>query len=546
MIPLLALLAWPFVTAIIFARYRIPVAIIVALVAGYLLLPTGYGIDFPLLPAFTKDSVAAVSVILCAAIAWNRFSGMAEGYRSLALSPDMARIQPGWLPTSPLLRVLLLVLVLSAFLTVLTNGDAQFNGARWLAGMTLYDSFSLILGVIMTILPMLVARKFLASPEAHRTLLLLLVLAGLGYSLLALYEVRMSPQLNRMIYGYFPHSWLQHMRGNGFRPIVFLSHGLLVGLFFSMVTLAAAALIKTEGRERRAFGLFSLVWLAMTLVLVKSLGALMIAIALVPVILLSGRRVQMIVAASVAAMVLTYPMLRGMDVVPVDRVIAFAEDIDPARASSFNTRVVNEDQILEKTAERPLFGWGGYGRGRVYDEQGRDITITDGYWIIIVSQGGWVRYLSEFGLLTLPIILLGLRRRKEGGMFEPATCALALILAANLIDLIPNAGITPLTWILAGSLWGRWEIESSQAFAPAPQSESSAAKTPPGLAAGAFARSRSLDHVSGAGTKEASPYTRPTGTPPPARPRGETYERDLEDPAKTPRKLRFSRYETER
>ncbi|WOI58398.1 hypothetical protein [Palleronia sp. LCG004] len=545
MVPLLALLAWPAVTAIVFAKYRIPVAIIVSITAGYLLLPSGFSVDFPMLPALNKDSIAAVSAIFCALFAWNRISGLAPGAHRAAMSPDMAGIQPGWLPTSPLLRILLLALLIGAFLTVLTNGDAQFTGARWLPGMKLYDAFSLILGVGMMVLPLLLARKFLASPEAHRTLLLLLVLAGLCYSLLALYEVRMSPQLSRMVYGYFPHSWVQHLRGNGYRPIVFLSHGLLVSLFFCMTTLAAAALIKTEGRERRAFGIVAFGWLAMTLVLSKSLGVILITAVLVPLILLSGRRIQIIVAAAIAGTILAYPMLRGIDVVPVDRLITALETRAPDRASTFNTRVVNEDQLLDKTAERPLFGWGGYARNRVYDERGRDITITDGYWIIIVGQGGWVRYLSEFGLLTLPIMLLAFRRRKTGGGFEPATCAVALILAANLIDLIPNAGITPLTWLMTGALWGRWEIESAKVSSDLPQETREASDMPvPGLASGVLARAVGSSPVSAGGRKGALRYGRAEGGAEPSPERRDSYERDFAPSGPdTPRKLRFTRYE---
>lgn len=60
------------------------------------------------------------------------------------------------------------------------------------------------------------------------TLLKVLALACLAYSLLALWEVRMSPRLNREIYGFFGHSWSQHVRYGGYRPILFLNHGIWV------------------------------------------------------------------------------------------------------------------------------------------------------------------------------------------------------------------------------------------------------------------------------------------------------------------------------
>ena len=36
--------------------------------------------------------------------------------------------------------------------------------------------------------------------------------------------------------------------------------------------------------------------------------------------------------------------------------------------------------------------------------------------------------------------------------------ALALMLAANLLDLLPNATLEPLTWLMAGALLGQAEI----------------------------------------------------------------------------------------
>lgn len=56
-----------------------------------------------------------------------------------------------------------------------------------------------------------------------------LVIAGLIYTVPMLYEIRMSPQLHTIFYGYFPHSFGQQARGGGFRPVVFMGHGLLVG-----------------------------------------------------------------------------------------------------------------------------------------------------------------------------------------------------------------------------------------------------------------------------------------------------------------------------
>lgn len=141
--------------------------------------------------------------------------------------------------------------------------------------------------------------------------------------------------------------------------------------------------------------------------------------------------------------------LRGADIVPVQWVADSVASYSPERAGSFQTRIDNENALLFKARQKALFGWGGYGRNRVYDEfTGRDTSITDGTWIIIVGTYGWVGYIAAFGLLCMPMVASLFRREK----IKPATAALSLVLAINLLDLLPNSSLTPLTWLIAGSL----------------------------------------------------------------------------------------------
>lgn len=428
-----------------------PRAFVLAILGGQLFLPELTKIDLPLLPALTKQTVPVLSVLL---------------FLAFFRPPDGAAPARPLIPQSRFVLLATVGLALSALLTVALNGDNLFYGPTVLRGMRLYDGMSQILSALLMVLPLLLARKFLARPEDHILLLKLLCLAGLGYSLLALFEVRMSPQLNNRIYGFFPHSWTQHFRGGGWRPIVFFSHGLVLSLFFAMTVLAAAGLRRVLP-EKRGFYTAALAWLLLTLVLCKSLGALVIALLLLPAVLFLGLRGQLIAACLCAGLVMAYPVARSAEVIPIQQILDIAEQYEPERAISFGVRVYHEDLMLAKAHERPLFGWGGWGRSRVLDsESGKDITIADGYWIIVLGVGGWARYLLEFGLLGVPVFLLLLyRRRYEVG---PESALLALILAGNMIDLIPNSGITPITWIIAGALWGRLELARVDASASKP------------------------------------------------------------------------------
>jgi hypothetical protein len=288
-------------------------------------------------------------------------------------------------------------------------------------------------------------------------LLGLLCLAGLAYSLPALYEVRMSPQLNNMIYGFFPHSWIQHIRGGGFRPLVFLEHGLRLGIFMAVAVLATLGYLRARSAGKRGPLWLAALWLFGTLVLCKTAGALILASLFAPVILFLGSRMQMLVAAMFAALVLFYPMTRSTGLFPVETVRSTLTSIvGPGRMASLDFRFRNEEVLLERANDKPLFGWGGWGRNMLYDERGRSTTIGDGTWVLIFGKDGWFGYIAIFGLLTVPVILLAVRRR--GDDMTMASSTLAVVLVVNLIDLIPNSGLTPITWMMAGAIAGRLEL----------------------------------------------------------------------------------------
>ena len=236
--------------------------------------------------------------------------------------------------------------------------------------------------------------------------------------------------------------------------MVFLNHGLWLGILLAMAVLAACALWRQALCERIAASpwLFAAGWLMLTLLLSRNLGATALAVLIAPVILLASIRVQLLLAAAIAGAVLLFPMLRGGGWVPTEAVVSIAQSVDAERAASLQFRLDHEDRLLEHANAKPLGGWGSWGRNRVYDPvTGRDLSVTDGYWVIVIGSFGWLGYIARFGLLTVPILLLAFRRREE---VTPATAGLALVLAVGLIDLIPNATISPITWLIAGALAG--------------------------------------------------------------------------------------------
>jgi len=169
---------------------------------------------------------------------------------------------------------------------------------------------------------------------------------------------------------------------------------------------------------------------------------------------------QFRVAAVLAILALAYPAMRGVNLVPSDWLVGQAAAIDSERAASLEFRFDNEAVLLERAREKPVFGWGTWGRNHILDPvSGAILTVTDGRWIITIGVFGWVGFLAEFGLLAWPLMVLALRSRgvARDDDLSPWLGPMALILAFNLFDLLPNATITTLTFLISGMLLGHIE-----------------------------------------------------------------------------------------
>ncbi|PTX47903.1 hypothetical protein IQ03_03072 [Gemmobacter caeni] len=433
------LLIWPLVVAVLWRRLPPDRALIWSILGAYLILPPVIALDLPVVPDLGKDSIpplmAAVMVLFVRR-------------ETIPILPD------SWIG-----RGLLVIFVLSPFATVLTNGEPLPKGAgEMIQGMRIYDSAAAVINQGIAVLPYFLARRYLGTPEAMRAILAALVAAGLAYSVPMLIETRLSPQMNVWVYGYFQHDFFQTIRFGGYRPVVFLPHGLWVAFFALMAALSAVTLFRVGPSDRRPRQFAVMLYLLAVLVLCKSAGPLVYALGLSPLILFAPRHWQVVMAALLAGIVITYPLLRGAHLVPLNQIIAFAEHLSPDRAYSFAFRVRNEEALLDRAALKAWFGWGGYGRNLIYDPvTGAGTSIADGAWIITLGIYGWLGYLAQFGLLVLPLLLMGREMLSRRSAVSPWVAAVCLLVAANLVDMLPNATLVPLTWMMAGAVLGHAE-----------------------------------------------------------------------------------------
>jgi hypothetical protein len=201
-------------------------------------------------------------------------------------------------------------------------------------------------------------------------------------------------------------------------------------------------------------------YFSLVVLLCKSAGALVYGGVLVALVRFTKSRLQIRVALMFAFLGLFYPMLRVEQLFPDKVLVDVAASINQERADSLNFRFVQEENLLAHASQRFFFGWGRYGRNRVYTkESGKDDSVTDGRWIVTLGQFGFVGFLAEFGMLAYAIFRAFLAFRFAQSVQERLFLSgLALIVGINIIDLLPNSSLSSWTWLLAGALLGRSEM----------------------------------------------------------------------------------------
>ncbi|WP_039689706.1 O-antigen ligase family protein [Tateyamaria sp. ANG-S1] len=438
--PLLAILSWPLIALFFFAQMSFARALVISTLVGYLFLPEKFEVDLPGLPPVDKTLILMAGMLLGTLF----FRRKVQQSKEPKLRNQDRRV-------GQILNLAIIALLLAPAFTMLSNRTAVVVGPVVLPAIRPWDFLGMTVETLSFLIPFLLARRHLATVEQHRKVLVSLVLAGLLYSLLVVFEVRFSPQLHNWVYGYHQHSFLQHIRGDGYRPKVFLSHGLSVGFWLFTVTLAAFALLRSHPQHNRGLYFLSAVWLFGVLFISKNLAATVIALLLI-IVIMAPRSWQLRFVWVIVIPFLLYPAIRQSGFAPTDQITQLTERISPERAQSFQFRLDNEDQLLARALEKPVFGWGTWGRSLIYNDRGERTSTSDGTWIIVLGESGWIGYLAFFTLLTVPLLaLMRVRRRKD---IPIATMALALIMTGNLIYLIPNSALSPIGWLMAGALAG--------------------------------------------------------------------------------------------
>ena len=446
LVPTIALLVWPVVSLVVFATLPFRAAVVWTLLGAQLLLPVGSIIKFQMIPVFDKATIPCLVVL------------------AAALIKGVKRISSG---RSGFVEICLAVLIFGPIITSELNSDPIVTGGRYIAGVGLYDAISALQIAAISLIPFFIGRWYFRDIEASIGMLRSLVFAMAAYSLLLLFEVRFSPQLHYWVYGYYPSDFIQAIRSGEYRPMAFMGHGLIAARFVLIALLAAVALWSMSGQRSRLFARLAAA-LTVMVYFCRTFSAILYAVSLGPLIAFAKPRTQIRIAVLLAALALIYPTVRAFNLFPTGLLLTSAGSISEERTASLQMRFDNEDALLSRAFERPLFGWGRYGRNRVYDENtGADTSVTDGQWIITLGQFGLVGFAAQFGLLCIGIFRAPkAMARTTSQTDQKLLAALTLMLAITVIDLLPNSGLEPWTWLMCGALIGRTEALLAKRRAP--------------------------------------------------------------------------------
>ena len=406
------LIAWIPFCLILFAVIPRRQAVVIGIIGAWLFLPPT-SIAIAGLPDYGKGAAFGLGILLS----------------TLMFMPDrVLQFRPHWLDLG------MLCFCLSPFASSLQNG------------LGVYDGLASVVSQILTWgLAYLVGRIHFSDRQGLRDLLLGIVIGGLLYVPFCVWEMRMSPLLLPRLYGISPHN--VESRLGGWRPRVFLTSGLELGMWMSGSLLAATWLWRNGSLKRLAgypFGSYFLPVLAVTTLLCRASGALALLIMALGALWASvrfNRRLPMLLLLSVP---IVYVGVRVPNLWDYSGTVSFlAQNFSPDRAQSLEFRFVNEDILIGKAVQMPVFGWGGWGRSRVVDKYGKDVTVTDGLWVIILGASGMVG-LSAFLVAFLLPPLVFVSRRQAGRWGDPAVVAQAAVVAIisiYMIDCLLNAFI---------------------------------------------------------------------------------------------------------
>ncbi len=421
----LALLGYPAIVLVLFALLPLRKAILTGMVGGWLFLPT---VKLAVVGIPDYDKIIATNCAI--GLGCLLFAGR-----------DLFALRPKWIDIPILLWCL--APSLSSLSNELGYYDAASVGVRQ---------------VLVWLLPYCIGRAFFRDSDSLKQMAVAFVIGGLVYIPFCLLEIRLSPQLNYWVYGFHQNQFWRNLRLEGYRPVVFMNNGLMVGTWMATSTVISFWLW-LSGEKRILRVPYPAIFCALLVitVLCKALYAIMLMLLALGLLLIARYGKTLVPAVLLLLAVPGYMGLRGLQVLPAETIVNQAEPwFGSARAQSLGARLSQEDYILDHAMKRPTFGWGGYRRSWPIDYYTGEYQVRglDGLWTIIIGQNGLYGVSLLFATLLVPVAAVLFRRKDRpwGTVDQAAREVLSISLLIFACDCLLNGMFNPLFVVIAGAI----------------------------------------------------------------------------------------------
>ena len=310
-------------------------------------------------------------------------------------------------------------------------------------------------------MPYYIARIYFSDEKSVKILAYIIFIGTLVYIPFCWYELIMSPQIHRLTYGFHQSDFIQTLRqGGGFRPMVYMEHGLMTAMWMALGLFLGIWMFFTGLLPKIIMhipSIYLLLLLLFTNIMMRSMGAISLLIIALLVFFISNKTKTTILVLILLIVPYLYIYTRTTGIWDGRNLTnAISEKYSTDRSGSLQFRFDNETILVQKALQGTFFGWGGYGRSRVYDEEGKDISITDGLWIITFGVNGIYGLVVMIIAIQWPLILFLLRVKPE--LWKTKTwgnsAVMAVFLGIFMIDNLLNAMIIPVYMLCNGSLIG--------------------------------------------------------------------------------------------
>lgn len=426
-----ALVGWIVVSVALFAKFPPRRAMLIAFIGGWLFFPVASIELRGLAPDLTKNTAILAGVL----------GGMLWFDRASFL-----RFRPTWFDAP------MFVWVLSPFLSSWTNG------------LGVYDGLSAVLENLLAWgIPYWLGRIYFFQVDALRDLAWGIFIGGLVYVPLCWLEIVFGPQLHLWVYGATLGGVEDAFRLGGWRPIVFMEHGLMTALWMTGASVCGVVLFFSNGfaRWRRYRGALAVLVLLVTTFALKSVNAWILTAFALGLVFVSVRLNRAWFVWGALSLGPGYLFVRATALWDGFILGMWVYEFAPEKSESVLFRLVNEIQIVARAHLQPLWGWGRWGRAFVAGQSGMKVLIPDSLWFLALGQQGFVGLVALVGILFLPPLLWSVRAAPARWLSQhiaPVTaCALVVLVFA--FDSFFNAMLIPVYLLAAGGVVG-WFVET--------------------------------------------------------------------------------------